>query len=71
MDSLSTEIFGGAQFFISIPSNSNVVTTRVPGMGQLGDSMSQQNIRRRLPTFLQGVELLLLNPWPTELTPNL
>ena len=59
VDSLSTEMFGGAQFFASTstPSNHNMVTTRVPSMDQLRDK-SQQNLRWSLPTLLQGVELL-------------
>jgi hypothetical protein len=60
VDSLSTEMFGGAQFFASTstPSNHNMVTTRVPSMDQLRDNKSQQNLRWSLPTLLQGVELL-------------
>jgi hypothetical protein len=58
VDSLSTEMLGGAQFFTSTPSNSKMVTTRLPSMGRIRHTKSRQNLRWILSTLLQGAELL-------------
>lgn len=53
VDSLSTDMFGGAQFSASAPPNSKMVTTQVPSMGQIRHTSYSRTLGGFFPHFFR------------------